>query len=83
LAAIASTSYKGKVSTPTADLETIKILLNSTVSTSNAKMLTANNITMDWTASMYGGITLKWDYDARTVDLPMPGYIKKSPQNLP
>ena len=32
----------GKVSTPTADLETIKILLNSTVSTPNAKMLTAN-----------------------------------------
>ena len=34
--------YKGKVSTPTADLETIKILLNSTVSTPNAKMLTAD-----------------------------------------
>jgi hypothetical protein len=34
--------YKGKVSTPTANLETIKILLNSTVSTLNAKMLTAN-----------------------------------------
>jgi hypothetical protein len=29
--------YKGKVSTPTANLKTIKILLNSTVSTSNAK----------------------------------------------
>ena len=34
--------YKGKVSTPTADLETIKLLLNSTVSTPNAKMLTAD-----------------------------------------
>jgi len=34
--------YKGKDSTPTADLETIKLLLNSTVSTSNAKMLTAD-----------------------------------------
>jgi hypothetical protein len=35
--------YKGKVSTPTANLETIKILLNSSVSTSNAKMLTTDN----------------------------------------
>jgi len=35
-------NYKGKVSTPTADLETIKLLLNSTVSTPNAKMLSAN-----------------------------------------
>jgi hypothetical protein len=34
--------YKGKVSTPTANLETIKILLNSTVSTPNAKMLIAD-----------------------------------------
>jgi hypothetical protein len=34
--------YKGKVSTPTANLETIKLLLNSTVSTPNAKMLTAD-----------------------------------------
>jgi len=33
--------YKGKVSTPTANLQTIKILLNSTVATPDAKMLTA------------------------------------------
>jgi hypothetical protein len=35
-------NYKDKVGTPTANLETIKILLNSTVSTPNAKMLTAD-----------------------------------------
>jgi hypothetical protein len=35
------------------------------------------NITTDWTASMYCGITLKWDYVARSVHLSMPGYIKK------
>jgi len=40
------------------------------------------NITTDWTASMYCGITLKWDYVARTVNLSMPGY-RKSPQHLP
>jgi hypothetical protein len=33
--------YKGKVSTPTAALQTINILLNSTVSTPDAKVLTA------------------------------------------
>jgi hypothetical protein len=33
-------------------------------------------ITTDWTASC--GITLKWDYVARTVDLSMPGYIEKA-----
>ena len=27
---------------------------------------------------MYYGISLKWDYVARTVDLSMPGYIEKS-----
>ena len=27
---------------------------------------------------MYCGITLKWDYVARTVDLSMPGYIEKA-----
>ena len=36
------------------------------------------NINMDWTASMYCGITLKWDYVARTVNLSMPGYIEKA-----
>jgi hypothetical protein len=36
------------------------------------------NITTDWTASMYCGITLKWDYVARTVDLSMLGYIEKA-----
>jgi len=35
-------------------------------------------ITTDWTASMYCGITLKWDYVARTVGLSMPSYIEKA-----
>jgi hypothetical protein len=34
-------------------------------------------LTEDWTGDLYCGIKLKWDYDARTVDLSMPGYIKK------
>ena len=34
-------------------------------------------LTEDWTGNLYSGIKLKWDYDARTVDLLMPGYIKR------
>jgi hypothetical protein len=34
-------------------------------------------LTEDWTGNLYCGIKLKWDYDARMVDLSMPGYIKK------
>jgi hypothetical protein len=33
-------------------------------------------ITVDWEAALYAGITLKWDYDNRTVDLSMPGYVQ-------
>jgi hypothetical protein len=35
-------------------------------------------MTTDWTGSLYCGITLDWDYTARTVDLSMPGYITKA-----
>ena len=31
----------------------------------------------DWTDGLYFGITLKWDYEKRIVDVSMPGYIKK------
>ena len=34
-------------------------------------------LTEDWTGNLYCGITLKWNYDARTFDISMPGYIKK------
>ena len=30
-----------------------------------------------WTVSLYCGITLKCDDGARTLDIPMPGYIEK------
>jgi hypothetical protein len=32
-------------------------------------------ITVDWTGSLFCGITLKWDYKRRIVDLSMPGYV--------
>jgi hypothetical protein len=31
--------------------------------------------TTDWEGELYCGLTLKWDYDARTVDISMPGYV--------
>jgi hypothetical protein len=27
----------------------------------------------DWTATVYSGMTLKWDYDKRTCNISMPG----------
>jgi hypothetical protein len=35
-------------------------------------------MTTDWSGTLYLGITLKWDYQARTVELSMPGYVEKA-----
>jgi hypothetical protein len=35
-------------------------------------------ITNDWTGTLYVGLTLAWNYKARTVDLSMPGYVAKA-----
>jgi hypothetical protein len=34
----------------------------------------------DWTSDLYCGIKLTWDYDARTLDISMPGYVQKQLQ---
>jgi len=34
-------------------------------------------LTEDWSGNLYCGIKLHWDYNARTVDISIPGYIKK------
>jgi hypothetical protein len=34
----------------------------------------------DWTGNLYCGIQLNWDYAGRTVNISMPGYIKKKLQ---
>jgi hypothetical protein len=41
---------------------------------------TYKKLTKDWTGSLYCGILLEWDYVGRTVDISMPGYIKKKLQ---
>ena len=48
-------------------LENVKHLLNA--------LQAKYTISEDWEAKLYIGITLKWDYKKRTVDLSMPGYV--------
>jgi hypothetical protein len=38
-------------------------------------LLKTYELTMDWTATVYSGVTLKWDYNNRTRDISMPGYV--------
>jgi hypothetical protein len=38
-------------------------------------LLRTYGLTIDWTATVYSGMTLKWDYDKRTCDISMPGYV--------
>ncbi len=37
-------------------------------------------LTEDWDGNLYCGIHVKWDYNARTLDISMPGYILKQLQ---
>ncbi len=34
-------------------------------------------VSVDWTGDLFCGISLNWDYCGKTIDLSMPGYIKK------
>jgi hypothetical protein len=38
-------------------------------------LLRTCELTTDWTATVYSGMTLKWDYKNRTCDISMPGYV--------
>jgi hypothetical protein len=38
-------------------------------------LLKTYKLTTDWTATVYSGMTLKWDYIKRTCDISMPGYV--------
>jgi hypothetical protein len=38
-------------------------------------LLRTCELTKDWAGTVYSGITLKWDYDNRTCDISMPGYV--------
>jgi hypothetical protein len=45
-----------------------------------ASLKTMYTLTEDWTRDLYCGIALDWDYVNRTVDISMPGCIKKKTQ---
>jgi hypothetical protein len=38
-------------------------------------LLRTYELTTDWTETLYSGMTLKWDYDKRTCNISMPGYV--------
>jgi hypothetical protein len=38
-------------------------------------LLKTYELTTDWAAKVYSGMTLKWDYKKRTCDISMPGYV--------
>jgi hypothetical protein len=38
-------------------------------------LLQTYELTTDWTATVYSGINLKWDYKNRACDISMPGYV--------
>jgi hypothetical protein len=38
-------------------------------------LLRTYKLKTDWKATVYSGMTLKWDYDKRTCDISMPGYV--------
>jgi hypothetical protein len=39
-------------------------------------------ISEDWSGMRYCGLTLNWDYDGRTCDISMPGYIERALQRF-
>jgi hypothetical protein len=38
-------------------------------------LLQTYELTTDWTATVYSGMTFKWDYDKRACNISMPGYV--------
>jgi hypothetical protein len=45
-------------------------------------LLRTYELTTDWTATVYSGMTLKWDYKNRTCDISMPGYVSNLLKNF-
>jgi hypothetical protein len=45
-------------------------------------LLRTYELTTDWRATVYSGMTLNWDYDTRTCDISMHGYISNVLSNF-
>ncbi len=59
----------------------IKYINNNNINHLITSLKTTYNIVEDWTGDLYCGIALDWDYFNKTVDISMPGYIKKKIQD--
>ncbi len=58
----------------------IKYINSNDVKHLIASLKTTYKLTEDWTGDLYCNVALNWDYVNRTVDISMPGYIKKKLQ---
>jgi hypothetical protein len=47
-----------------------------------ASIKSTYKLTKDWMGNLYCDISLDWDYVNRTVDISMPGYIKRNCRNI-
>ena len=43
----------------------------------NAIQTEGYKLSIDWSGTKYCGITLQWDWEMRTLTIPMPGYVQK------
>jgi hypothetical protein len=68
------------VFTLVADSFGIKYINDDDVQPLIASLKTTYKLTEDWTGDLCCGIALDWDHINRTVDISMPGYIKKNIQ---
>ncbi len=62
------------------DIFGVKYINNDNLKHLIARLKTTYTLAEDWTGDLYCGISLGWDYVNRTVDISMPGYIKKKIQ---
>ncbi len=58
----------------------IKYINNNNAKHLRTSLKMAYKLTKDWTGDLYCGIALNWDYINRTVEISMPGHIKKKIQ---
>jgi hypothetical protein len=58
----------------------IKYINDDNVKHLIASLKTMYTLTEDWKGNLYCRIALNWDYVNRTVEISMPGYIKKKIQ---
>jgi hypothetical protein len=56
---------------------TVKYVVNQHADYLRNALLKTYELTTDWAAMVYSGMTLKWDYKNQTCDISMPGNVSK------